>query len=155
MKSWGSILLLACLTLVCFTFENAPAEINATISLGRVPEPPTFIDNPGGDITINWSIVCSTSPLLVNMFIRDANGQTVIHEEYFGTDGIEVSNYIWTVPPNTSGGIFRIRVEFYSVEFGNEANAEVTFWVDDEFAETELPTWGKIKSLFEDPVVEA
>lgn len=155
MKSWRSNLLLACLTLISFTFANAPAEINATISLGRDPEPPSLVDNPGGVVTINWSIACSTSPELVNMYIRDPNDQTLIHEEYFGTDGIEVVDYTWTVPEYSEGGIYRIRVEFYSVEFGNEANGEVTFWVDDEYADTVNPTWGKIKRLFEDPVVEA
>ena len=152
MKSWGSILLLACLTLISFTFENPAADINAVITLGRDPEPPTFVENPGGVVTIDWSIVCSTSPDLVNMFIRDPYENIVIHEIYPGSEGIEMVGYTWTVPEGAEGGIYRIRVEFFSVEFGNEANAEVTFWVSDEMAGSDYPTWGRIKALFDDSV---
>jgi hypothetical protein len=41
-----------------------------------------------------------------------------------------------------------VRVEYYSVEAGNEANAEFRFEVDDPPSKIERATWGRIRKLF-------
>jgi len=101
----------------------------ATISLGRDPEPPISVLNPGGVVNIWWNIEHSTTPNYVYFKLEDPT-RTVIYDQqtYTGTTGITVSRS-WTVPAGAPDGKYWIRVEYWSFQSGNEANAEVTFYV--------------------------
>jgi hypothetical protein len=106
--------------------------MEATISLGRDPEPPMCVLNPGGVIDISWNIEHTTTPNYVYYKLEDPT-RTIIYEDqtYPGSTGITI-NRQWTVPAGAPDGKYWIRVEYWSFEAGNEANAEVTFYVCSE-----------------------
>ncbi len=105
------------------------APMEATISLGRDPEPPICVQNPGGIIDITWNIAHTTTPNYVYYKLEDPTRTVVLEEEtYPGGTGVSVSRQ-WTVPAGSFDGKYWIRVEYWSYEAGNEANAEVTFYV--------------------------
>lgn len=101
----------------------------ATISLGRDPEPPLSVLNPGGIVDIWWNIQHTTTPNYVYFKIEDPT-RTVIYDQqtYPGSTGLTI-NRQWTVPAGAPDGKYWIRVEYWSMQAGNEANAEVTFYV--------------------------
>jgi len=103
---------------------------DATISLGRNPEPPACAVNPDGVVDIWWDIEHTTTPNYVyfSMWEETDPGLILDDETYPGSTGITV-NRTWTVPPGAMDGKYWIRVEYWSFEAGNEANAEVTFYV--------------------------
>jgi hypothetical protein len=105
------------------------APLEATISLGRDPEPPMCVANPGGVIDITWNIEHTTTPNYVYYKLEDPT-RTIIYEDqtYPGSTGITI-NRQWTVPAGAPDGKYWVRVEYWSFEAGNEANAEVTFYV--------------------------
>jgi hypothetical protein len=105
------------------------APMTATISLGRDPEPPICVINSGGVIDITWNIEHTTTPNYVYFKIEDPTRTTILDQEtYTGNDGLSVARQ-WTVPPGSVDGKYWVRVEYWSLESGNEANAEVTFYV--------------------------
>jgi hypothetical protein len=103
--------------------------MEATISLGRDPEPPLCVLNPGGTVDITWDIEHTTTPNYVYYKLEDPT-RTIIYEDstYAGSSGITIARQ-WTVPVGAPDGKYWIRVEYWSFEAGNEANAEVTFYV--------------------------
>jgi hypothetical protein len=105
------------------------APMEATISLGRDPEPPYCALNPDGTVDITWNIEHTTTPNYVYYKLEDPT-RTIIYEDetYAGETGITVARQ-WTVPAGAPDGKYWIRVEYWSFEAGNEANAEVTFYV--------------------------
>ena len=126
--------LLACvLVVVGLMFVSSAsifaAPLEATISLGRDPEPPMCVQNPGGIIDITWSIEHTTTPNYVYYKLEDPT-RTIIYEDqtYPGSTGITV-NRQWTVPAGAPDGKYWVRIEYWSFEAGNEANTEVTFYV--------------------------
>jgi hypothetical protein len=121
--------LAATLAIVVFSLPAFAAPMEARISLGRDPEPPMCVQNPGGIINITWDIQHSTTPNYVYYKLEDPT-RTVIMEEitYPGSMGITV-NHNWPVPVGAVDGKYWVRVEYWSFEAGNEANAEVTFYV--------------------------
>ncbi|MDM7915905.1 MAG: hypothetical protein ACE15D_17600 [Candidatus Eisenbacteria bacterium] len=101
----------------------------ATITLGRDPEPPFCILNPGGTVEYFWDIDHYTTPNYVRYLLQDPTRLINIEEViYPGDTGIHGEGS-WTVPSGLPDGRYWIRVEYYSYEAGNEANAEVTFFV--------------------------
>ena len=118
--------------LTALVFSSAAvfaAPMEATISLGRDPEPPMCALNPGGTVDITWDIEHTTTPNYVYYKLEDPT-RTIILEEstYAGSSGITI-NRQWTVPAGSVDGKYWVRVEYWSFEAGNEANAEVTFYV--------------------------
>ena len=118
--------------LAAFVFAAVPvyaAPMEATISLGRDPEPPLCVLNPGGVVDITWNIEHTTTPNYVYFKVEDPT-RTIIYEDetYPGSTGITV-NRQFTVPAGAPDGKYWVRVEYWSFEAGNEANAEVTFYV--------------------------
>jgi hypothetical protein len=108
----------------------ASAEpMDATISLGRDPEPPRCALNPGGTVDIWWDIEHTTTPNYVYYKLEDPT-RTIIYEDstYPGNSGVTQTQQ-WTVPAGAPDGKYWVRVEYWSFEAGNEANAEVTFYV--------------------------
>jgi hypothetical protein len=107
----------------------AADPLEATISLGRDPEPPGAVLNPGGTVDIFWNIEHTTTPNYVYYKLEDPT-RTIIYEDetYPGSTGISVSRQ-WTVPAGAPDGKYWVRIEYWSFEAGNEANAEVTFYV--------------------------
>jgi hypothetical protein len=105
------------------------APMEATISLGRDQEPPMCAVNPAGTVDITWNIEHITTPNYVYFKLEDLTRTTILDEEtYPGSTGITV-NRQWTIPAGSVDGKYWIRVEYWSFEAGNEANAEVTFYV--------------------------
>ena len=101
----------------------------ATIALGREPEPPFCVLNPGGTVDITWSIEHQTTPNFVRYFLQDPTRTINIeYQQYPGSTGLNIARS-WTVPNGLSDGKYWVRVEYWSFESGNEANAEVTFYV--------------------------
>jgi hypothetical protein len=148
MKVAKSILALA--LLATFPVLVAPAQIedgDAEITLGIQPEPPSCVENPGGTLYIEWEINYSTTPLEVIYELWDET-QTILMETetYPGSSGVSIQRE-WVVPDGTAPGTYWVRVEFYSVEAGNEANAEVAFLVC-EGTSTLTTSWGEIKSIY-------
>ena len=127
-RSAMSLALLAVLVLGTWAAAIA-APMEATISLGRDPEPPFCALNPDGTVDITWNIEHETTPNYVYFKIEDPT-RTIIYEDetYPGSAGITVARQ-WTVPAGAPDGKYWIRVEYWSFEAGNEANAEVTFYV--------------------------
>lgn len=115
--------------LVISSASASAAPLEATISLGRDPEPPMCVQNPGGIIDISWDIEHTTTPNYVYYKLEDPT-RTIIYEDqtYPGSTGITI-NRQWTVPAGAPDGKYWIRIEYWSFEAGNEANAEVTFYV--------------------------
>ncbi|MBU1699335.1 MAG: hypothetical protein KJ970_05720 [Candidatus Eisenbacteria bacterium] len=101
----------------------------ATINLGREPEPPFCVENPGGQVEISWEITYSTTPNYVLFELWDPT-QTILldTETYPGATGMSITRY-WTVPNSLLDGKYWIRLEYWSFEAGDEAIAEVTFYV--------------------------
>ncbi len=121
-----------CLLFLSLVFTSATAlaaPMEATISLGRDPEPPICVINSGGVIDITWNIEHTTTPNYVYYKLEDPT-RTITYEEetYSGSTGISI-NRQWTVPAGAPDGKYWVRVEYWSFEAGNEANAEVTFYV--------------------------
>ncbi len=101
----------------------------ATISLGRDPEPPFCVTNPGGTETITWQIEHQTTPNYVYYKLEDPTRTIILDQHtYTGSSGLDVTRY-WTVPNGLDDGKYWVRVEYWSYEAGNEANAEVTFYI--------------------------
>ena len=122
---------------ICAAAVAEPME--ATISLGRDPEPPLCILNPGGVVAITWDIEHTTTPNYVYYKLEDPT-RTVIYEDttYAGSSGITETRQ-WTVPVGAPDGKYWIRLEYWSFEAGNEANAEVTFYVCSDVSQI----WGE------------
>ena len=100
----------------------------ATISLGRDPEPPYCAENPGGTVDISWNIEHTSTPNYVYYKLEDPTRTIILEDEtYPGSTGLTV-NRTFTIPPGSMNGKYWIRVEYWSFEVGNEANAEVTFY---------------------------
>jgi hypothetical protein len=123
--------LFATLVLISAVFYTVPvvaAPMEATISLGRDPEPPYCVANPGGVIDITWNIEHTTTPNYVYYKLEDPT-RTIIYEDstYAGSTGISI-NRQWVIPAGAPDGKYWVRVEYWSFEAGNEANAEVTFY---------------------------
>jgi hypothetical protein len=124
------VLSVAVTLLVLGAFAALSAEpMEATISLGRDPEPPLCVLNPGGTVEITWDIEHTTTPNYVYYKLEDPT-RTIIFEDstYAGSTGITETRY-WTVPAGAPDGKYWVRLEYWSFEAGNEANAEVTFYV--------------------------
>ncbi len=128
--AWVPVLLFA-----VSVFASVPAmadPVEATISLGRDPEPPFCVQNPGGTLTITWDVEYATTPLRVIYTLTDPSQTIVLDSQtYPGSTGIEITR-TWTVPSGLVDGKYWVRVEYWSLEAGNEANAEVTFYVCSE-----------------------
>lgn len=116
----------------------APEE--ATISLGRDPEPPLCVQI-GGTLTMTWDIDHLTTPNYVYYQLEDPT-QTIILDSltYPGSTGLNVVRN-WVVPPGSPDGKYWVRVEYWSFEAGNEANAEVTFYVCTETGDLCAEKW--------------
>lgn len=103
--------------------------LETTISLGRDPEPPICVQNPVGVIDITWNIEHTTTPHYVYYKLKDPTITIILEDStYAGSSGVTV-NRQWTVPPGAADGKYWVRVEYWSLEGGNEAGAEVTFYV--------------------------
>jgi hypothetical protein len=128
-KRYYLAIVVALLSAVLFAFPVLSATTEATISLGRDPEPPMCVLNPGGVIDISWDIEHITTPNYVYYKLEDPT-RTIIYEDqtYPGSTGITV-NRQWTVPAGAPDGKYWVRIEYWSFEAGNEANAEITFYV--------------------------
>jgi len=126
---YGLAVLAVPLAIVVLSLPVFAAPMEATISLGRDPEPPICAQNPGGIIDITWNIEHTSTPNYVYYKLEDPTRTTILEEQtYPGSTGITV-NRQWTVPAGAVDGKYWIRVEYWSFEAGNEANAEVTFYV--------------------------
>jgi hypothetical protein len=118
--------------------------MEATISLGRDPEPPFCVANPGGSVEITWSIEHSTTPNYVYYKLEDPSRTIILEDEtYPGSTGIAITRN-WTVPNGMVDGKYWVRVEYWSFEAGNEANAEVTFYVCTGFGTICAEKWEDI-----------
>jgi len=128
----------ALLTVLLVLVAAAPvlaANRVATITLGRDPEPPFCIADPGGTVRIFWNIQHTTTPDYVDYKLEDPTRTIIIeHEVYDGDTGINVERF-WTVPPGSVDGKYWVRIEYHSYEAGNEMNAEVTFYVCSEMGD--------------------
>jgi hypothetical protein len=122
-------LALAAIVLLAVPVFAQPLLPEATISLGRDPEPPMCVNNPGGQLTVTWGIEHLTTPNYVIYELWDPS-QTILIETqtYPGVTGLNITRY-WTCPAGAVDGKYWVRVEYWSYEAGNEANAEVTFYV--------------------------
>jgi hypothetical protein len=101
----------------------------ATITLGRDPEPPFCVMDPGGTVRIFWNIKHTTTPDFVDYKLQDPTRTINIeHQVYDGDTGLNVDRN-WTVPSGSVDGKYWVRIEYHSFESGNEADAEVTFFV--------------------------
>ena len=125
----GFCLSVAVLMLACIWASASADPLEATISLGRDPEPPGAIVNPGGTVNIWWDIEHNTTPNYVYYKLEDPT-RTIIYEDstYPGSSGVTATQQ-WTVPAGAPDGKYWVRLEYWSFEAGNEANAEVTFYV--------------------------
>ncbi len=103
------------------------APLDATITLGRTPEPPDCA-GPQDIVDIWWDITYSTTPTKVIFTIKDPNGVTVDSTYYGGATGVSIARQ-WTVPFSPVIGKYWVRVEFHSQQAGHEATAEVSFYV--------------------------
>jgi hypothetical protein len=105
------------------------AQRVATITLGRDPEPPFCIQNPGGTVQIFWDIQHTTTPRKVEYFLQDPTRTINLEQQtYPGGTGLNIARS-WNVPNGLVDGKYWVRVEYWSFESGNEANAEVTFYI--------------------------
>ncbi len=109
----------------------ADADV-ATITLGRDPEPPFCVMNPGGEVDIFWSIQHTTTPNFVRYTLQDPTRTINLESQvYPGNTGLNIARS-WIVPNGLSDGKYWVRVEYWSFQSSNEANAEVTFYVCSE-----------------------
>jgi hypothetical protein len=128
MNHWKRIAFCAILFLILVSPVLAQAR-TATITLGRDPEPPYCVQNPGGTVQIFWDIQHQTTPLRVYYKLEDPTRTIILEDQtYPGSTGITISRN-WTVPNGVVDGKYWVRVEYWSLTSGNEANAEVTFYV--------------------------
>jgi hypothetical protein len=117
------------LALVFLAMPALADSMEATISLSRDPEPPLCVTNPGGTLTIEWHISHLTTPRYVYFKLEDPTRTIILDQQtYPGSTGLDIVR-TWTVPPGLSDGKYWVRVEYWSYQAGNEANAEVTFYV--------------------------
>lgn len=129
MNCYKSTLVLSVLAFVLTSVPAFAEPMEATISLGRDPEPPMCTINPDGIVYITWDIEHITTPNYVYFKLEDPTRTVILDEQtYTGSTGMTV-NRQWTVPAGAVDGKYWIRVEYWSFEAGNEANAEVTFYV--------------------------
>ena len=131
MKSFQRVLLPLLLCLVIAAPALAGSK-EATISLSRTPEPP-FCAIPGQtSVQISWNITYATTPLRVKYFLQDPTRLINLESQiYPNATGVSITRN-WAVPLGSVDGKYWVRVEFWSLESGNEANAEVTFYVCSE-----------------------
>jgi hypothetical protein len=129
MKRFQSVLLPLLLCLVIVAPAVAGSDKEATISLSRTPEPP-YCAVPGqSSVHISWNITYATTPLRVKYFLQDPTRLINLEQQiYPGATGVNIARD-WAVPAGSVDGKYWVRVEFWSLEAGNEANAEVTFYV--------------------------
>jgi len=146
MRNWNRTVAVA-LAALASLIAVALADSDATITLSTNPQPPDVVENPGGQVEICWRITYSTTPQQVIYKLLDPTLSLVETETYPGGSGVELCRN-WEVPSGMPGGAYWVRVEFYSVEAGNEANAEFRFFVGDPPASGDAATWGRIKALF-------
>ncbi|MBM3317443.1 MAG: hypothetical protein FJY75_06280 [Candidatus Eisenbacteria bacterium] len=124
-----AIVLAALALVVAPSFADEELLPEATISLGRDPAPPSCVEVPGGILTITWDIEHETTPNYVLYELWDPSQTILIESEtYPGNSGITVTRY-WECPEGAIEGKYWVRVEYWSYQAGNEANAEVTFYV--------------------------
>lgn len=142
-NSWGwmaaAALVAGGLLMVLLAAVNAPAAAapsapDAQITLVNAPSPPTAL-RPGESELIHWEIVASTTPVSVSYKITNVDTGVLIESQvYAGASGLMVSR-AFTLPPGyvlPFGKLFeryRVRIEYHSLQAGNEANAEAIFWV--------------------------
>lgn len=122
------------------------ADPNAVITLGTIPEPPDCVCNPGGMVTIFWEVQHATTPNYVYYRLDDPIGDMVEEQTYPGDTGIAITR-TWTVPNGAQDGVYWAHVEYWSVEIGLEAEADVAFVVCSG-TPTDGTTWGEIKALY-------
>ncbi len=152
MKASRALHRMALLALVLSTTTWAAwADGDAIISLGVDPEPPGYIENPGGTVDIFWTVTASTTPDYVYYKLEDPTQTVILEEEtYPGDTGMDIDRS-WTVPDiGLDDGLYWVTVEYYCVELGLEAQAEVSFLVDTTPTPADQGTWGQIKQLFND-----
>ena len=83
MRSWKCLALVALLCAVVVV--PALAQRVATITLGRDPEPPYCVQNPGGTVQIFWNIQHTTTPRKVEYFLQDPTRTINLeHQTYNG-----------------------------------------------------------------------
>lgn len=130
MNLWKRAALALCL-LVAATSAFAQSRV-ATITLGRDPEPPFCVMNPGGNVQIFWDIQHTTTPNFVRYTLQDPTRTITLESQtYPGNTGLNIVRN-WIVPNGLADGKYWVRVEYWSFQSGNEANAEVTFYVCSE-----------------------
>lgn len=128
----GGLLLLLLISLQ--VTAAAPDAPGAQISLFNAPSPPTAI-RPGEAELFHWEIVASTTPVSVSFkLINVDTGALIESQVYPGASGLDVSrSYIlpagYTLPFGKLFERYRVRIEYYSLQAGNESNAEAIFWV--------------------------
>jgi hypothetical protein len=128
MNNWKRAALCALMFLVLVSPVLAQPR-TATITLGRDPEPPYCALNPGGTVDIFWNIQHSTTPRYVYYKLEDPTRTLILQQQtYPGATGLNISRS-WTVPTGLGNGKYWVRVEYWSFEAGNEADAEVTFYI--------------------------
>ena len=115
------------------------APLDATITLGRSPEPPDCAQ-PQDDVDIWWDITYSTTPAAVIYTLVDPDGATIDSTYYPGDTGVSI-NRQWTVPFDPVIGKYWVRVEFHSNQSGHEATAEVSFYVCSGIGEICAQKW--------------
>jgi len=150
MRPFILIFLVPVFLLICSPiFSLMPsADSNCTIVLGTDPEPPDCVENPGGVVSIFWSVEYSTTADYVYYCLRDPDQLIVEEETYPGISGSDITRE-WTVPTDAMNGAYWVRVEYWSVEVGLEGVAEVVFLVCEETTLSSNDTWGRIKQLLQ------
>ncbi len=126
--NWFAFSIVAMMLLTIHVSASADTA-EATISLGREPEPPYCVQTPGGVLDISWDIEHETTPAYVLYQMWDPSQTTILEEEtYPGDTGLTI-NRQWVAAAGLEDGKYWIRIEYWSEEAANEANAEVTFYV--------------------------
>lgn len=122
------------LLLASQALAQASALPDAVISLSSAPSPPTAI-RPGQVQTFHWDIIASTTPLSVSYELLDLERDAVVDSQiYPGSSGLHITRpytlpLTYTLPFGRLFERYRVRVEYYSLQAGNEANAEAILWV--------------------------
>ncbi len=124
---------LALLLLVGVVFAQ-PGSPETTITLSSAPSPPTAI-KPGEAQTFQWQIIATSTPVSVSYEVSNIDtGQPIESQVYPGSTGLNLTrSYVlpttYVLPFGRLFERYRVRIEYYSLESGNEANAEAIFWV--------------------------